>query len=103
MKNKKWFIFAFIFCLALATLSPLASASPDGLEHVAEEKEFMDMATSSPFSLISEYVFPGINNEVLATIIAGWVGTTFMFALVFGITWLITRMRGDAKDLLPVE
>ena len=93
MKNKKWWLFAFIFCLVLATLSPLASLSPDGLEYVAEEKGFMDMATPSPFSVVADYIFPSIDNEALATILAGWVGTTLMFILAYGTTWLITRAR----------
>ncbi|MCL2281047.1 MAG: PDGLE domain-containing protein [Dehalococcoidia bacterium] len=93
MKNKKWWLCAFVFCLMLATLSPLASSSPDGLESVAEEKGFVDMSASSPFSVIADYMFPGIHNEALATILAGWIGTTLLFALVFGVTWLITRVR----------
>lgn len=93
MKHKKWWLVAFIFCLVLATLSPLASVAPDGLESVAEEKGFMDMEKSSPLSVISDYVLPGIQNEALATMLAGWVGTTLMFTLAFGVTWLITWMR----------
>ncbi|MCL1885218.1 MAG: PDGLE domain-containing protein [Dehalococcoidia bacterium] len=102
MKNKKWWLFAFGFCLLLATLSPLASSSPDGLEYVAEEKGFVDMERSSPLSVIADYVFPGIENEALATILAGWVGTTLMFILAYGVTWLVLRARG-AKSLLKTD
>lgn len=97
MKKKnntaKWWLFAFIFCMALASLSPLASSSPDGLERVAEDKGFLGLAGSSPFSVIADYVFPGIHNEALATILAGWIGTALVFALAYGVTWLITSSR----------
>lgn len=91
--NKKWWLVAFIFCMGLATISPLASSSPDGLERVAEDKNFLDLANSSPFSVIADYAFPGIHNEALATILAGWIGTALVFGLACGITWLIVRAR----------
>jgi len=91
--NNKWWLFAFLFCMLLATLSPLASSSPDGLERVAEDKSFLDMASSSPFAVIADYVFPGIHNEVLATMLAGWIGTALVFGLAYSVTWLITRAR----------
>ncbi len=91
--NKKWWLIAFIFCLAVAALSPLASSSPDGLERVAEDKGFLGLAGSSPFSVIADYTFPGIHNEALATILAGWLGTVIVFGLAYGVTWLITRAR----------
>ncbi len=86
-------MFAFLFCLALATLSPLASSSPDGLERVAEDKGFLGLAGASPFTVIADYLFPGVHNEALATILAGWIGTALVFGLAYGATWLITRAR----------
>jgi hypothetical protein len=101
MKNKKWWLFAFIFCLVLATLSPLASSSPDGLEKVADDNGIVNKTATSPFHVIADYVFPGIHNEALATILAGWLGTTLIFILVFGVTWIIIRMR--ITKSLPAE
>ena len=91
--RKKWWLIAFAFCMAVATLSPLASSAPDGLERVAEQKGFMGLAGSSPFSVITNYAFPGIHNQALATILAGWLGTALVFALAYGLTWLIMRSR----------
>ncbi|RJO63013.1 MAG: hypothetical protein C4542_01085 [Dehalococcoidia bacterium] len=99
--NKKWWLIAFIFCLAVAALSPLASSSPDGLERVAEGKGFLGLAGSSPFSVIADYAFPGIHNEALATILAGWLGTVIVFGLAYGVTWLITRAR--QSKLMPTN
>ena len=91
--RKKWWLIAFAFCMAVATLSPLASSAPDGLERVAEQKGFLGLAGSSPFSVIADYAFPGIHNQALATILAGWLGTALVFALAYGLTWLIMRLR----------
>jgi cobalt/nickel transport system permease protein len=78
-----------VIALALAVASPLASAYPDGLEWVAEQQGFLDVARGSVYEIIPDYVLPGISNEGLATILAGIIGTL----LVFGIALLIARSR----------
>lgn len=93
--NKKWWLIAFIVCMVLATISPLASSSPDGLEKVAEDKGFIDVAEGAPFEIVADYVFPGIENEAMATILAGWLGTILLFGIAYGLAWLIkSRKRG---------
>ncbi|MBN2388255.1 MAG: energy-coupling factor ABC transporter permease [Anaerolineales bacterium] len=69
----------------LAFLSPLASSHPDGLEWVAEQNGFIDTAQSSLYTLIPDYVFPGISNEALATIVAGIVGLLLVFGVALGV------------------
>jgi ABC-type Fe3+ transport system permease subunit len=101
VKHKKWWLAAFIFCLVLATLSPLASSSPDGLEQILGDSQ-KGMTISSPASVMAGYLFPGIHNEAWATILAGWIGTTLVFVLAFGVTWLITRVR-NTKSLPTAE
>jgi hypothetical protein len=78
-----------VVCLAVASLAPLASSSPDGLERIAEDKGFIDLAGESPFQIIADYVFPGIENEALATILAGIIGTIILFGVVYGLSWLL--------------
>jgi len=87
--RSKWWLIALFFCLLIAILSPLASTSPDGLERVAEEKGFIGLAGNSPFQVIADYVFPGIENEALATIVAGIIGTLLLFGLAYGVAWLL--------------
>lgn len=87
--KSKWWLIALFFCLLVAILSPLASSSPDGLERVAEDKGFIGLAGNSPFQIIADYVFPGIENEALATIVAGIIGTLLLFGLVYGVAWLL--------------
>jgi len=91
----KWWHFALIISLLVAVLSPLASSSPDGLERVAEDKGFIGLAHNAPFQVIADYVFPGIENEALATILAGLLGTLVIFGVVYGISWLIKSRRSE--------
>lgn len=73
--------------LGLAVLSPLASTSPDGLEWVAEQYGFLEMASSAPYSIIPDYAFPGIASAELATIVAGIVGTLLVFGVALGLAY----------------
>jgi hypothetical protein len=100
--NKKWWLIALILCLALATLSPLASSAPDGLEKVAGDKGFVGLAQESPFEVVAGYLFPGIENQALATILAGWLGTLGLFGIAYGLAWLI-RIKKEGNRLTKTE
>lgn len=63
-----------------------ASADPDGLERVAEDVGFIGAGQDSPFSIIADYVFPGLDGP-MATIVAGIIGVV----VLFGIVWLIGK------------
>jgi hypothetical protein len=89
----KWWHWALIVSLLLAVLSPLASSSPDGLEKVAENKGFIEKANDAPYQVIADYVFPGIENEKVATILAGILGTAVVFGMAYGISWVVKRRR----------
>jgi hypothetical protein len=91
----KWWHFALIISLLVAVLSPLASSSPDGLEKVAENHGFIGLAHNAPFQVIADYIFPGIENEAIATILAGLIGTLVVFGVVYGIGWLIKSRRSE--------
>ncbi len=94
----KWWLIGLIVCLAVACISPLASSSPDGLERVAEDKGFIDLGQEAPFQVIADYVFPGMENEALATILAGLIGTLIVFGVAYGVAWLLkSRRREPAK------
>ena len=94
----KWWLIALLVCLAVVSFSPLASSSPDGLERVAEDKEFIDLGQEAPFQIIADYVFPGIQNEALATILAGLIGIIILFGVAYGVAWLVkSRKRAPAK------
>jgi cobalt/nickel transport system permease protein len=81
-----------LFALVLAVASPLASANPDGLEWVAEKKGFLEAARGPLYKIIPDYVFPGVSNEALATILAGIAGTLIVFGVALGVAY-IRRQR----------
>lgn len=93
----KWWHIGLLIALLVACLAPLASTSPDGLERVAEDKGFLDRALDAPYRVIADYLFPGIHNEALATVVSGLIGVLVLFCLGYGIAWLLrARRRGPA-------
>jgi hypothetical protein len=92
MKLKWWYV-GLLIALGLTILSPLASPWPDGLERVAEDRGFIEAALEPAFEIIPDYVFPGLGNEALATILAGLVGTLILFGLGYGLGALLKRQR----------
>lgn len=85
----KWWIAGLIVALALAIISPVASSFPDGLERVAEDHGFVNKAHEPMFKVIPDYVFPGVSNEILATILAGLLGTLVLFGIGFGLARIL--------------
>jgi hypothetical protein len=75
-------------------VAPYASANPDGLEKVADTKGFLEegqLHSLQDDSPLPDYAFPGIENERLATGVAGFVGTLAVFAIALAIGWLFRR------------
>jgi PDGLE domain len=91
----KWWYGVLVLALLLAILSPLASSSPDGLERVAEDRGFIDVAMAPIFSIFPDYVIPGVTNEAMATILAGLLGTLILFGIGFGLAKLL-RTKDEA-------
>lgn len=89
--KRYWWIAGLLLAIVLALLSPLASPHPDGLERVAEDTGFIERAQDAPFHIIPDYVFPGVENEALATIIAGLIGTLIVFGLGYGLAVALRR------------
>ena len=96
--KKNWWVAGLILALTVAVLSPLASPRPDGLERVAEEQGFIDRAKDSPVRIITGYLFPGIQDERLATILAGLLGTIVVFGFAYGVAWIARRRRSRSHD-----
>jgi hypothetical protein len=79
--------------LAVA-VSPYASASPDGLEKVAERNGFLEEGTLHSLqddSPIPDYAFPGIGDARVATGAAGFAGTMLVFGVAFAVGGLVRR------------
>jgi len=88
-------ILALAVAIGLGTaISPFASSSPDGLEKVATDKAFIE--DGRPHSLqddspLPDYAFPGVENERVATGLAGFVGTLAVFGLGYGVAMVARR------------
>ncbi len=93
--NSRWPLVGLAIALVVALLSPLASSSPDGLERVAMDLGFLDRAMGPLYQVIPDYMFPGIPHPVLATILAGIVGTLLMFGLVLFLARRLQRRTAN--------
>jgi cobalt/nickel transport system permease protein len=85
----RWAAVGLLLALAVTLIAPLASPHPDGLERVAEDKGFIEVAQDAPYEIIPDYVLPGIPDEALATIAAGIVGTL----IVAGVAVAVAQAR----------
>jgi hypothetical protein len=98
MRTRPLTVLALALAVGLAAaVSPFASAQPDGLEKVAQEKGFS--ADGKPSALqadspVPDYAFPGVENERVATGLAGFVGTLAVFALAYGLASVLRRRPG---------
>lgn len=91
----KWWVVGYLIAMAVVLLAPFASPDPDGLERVATDEGYIEEGEEAPYSVISDYVFPGVENETLATLLAGWLGVTVIFVLVAGTAFTVKRVRPD--------
>ena len=96
--KRYWWVVGLALALVVVLFSPLASPHPDGLERVAEDEGFIERARDAPYETIPDYLFPGIANENVATILAGVVGTLVVFALVYGLAWALRRRSEQATS-----
>ena len=96
--KSKWWLVALGICLIVAVFAPLASSSPDGLERVAENKGFLELAGDNSFQIIADYVFPGIENEVIATILAALIGTLVLFGIAYGVAWSVRGRKETTSN-----
>ncbi len=81
-------------------LSPFASSSPDGLERVAEDHQFLDKATEKPLTpeVFPDYTIPGVENESFSTAIAGGIGTLILYFGGFGLARLLASRRSHVSS-----
>jgi hypothetical protein len=93
LKRFWWIGGLAIAALVVIILAPLASGDPDGLEWVAGEHGFLGTAKGALYSIIPDYAFPGVEDPVISTILAGLVGVAVVFLLMVGLGYLLRRRR----------
>ena len=91
--GRGWVVAGVLISLIVVFLSPFASASPDGLERVAENLGFLDRAQPAPYEIIPDYTVPFLGETTLSTIVAGVIGL-----IVVGIIVVLLGQRMKAKS-----
>jgi cobalt/nickel transport system permease protein len=89
-------VVGLVLALLLAAASPLASKHPDGLIRVATQYGFINSAQNPIFKLIPHYLFPGVENKTLATILAAILGTLIVFSVAMGVAY--SRRKKSSVD-----
>jgi len=80
--SRGWIWAGGLITLAVVLLSPLASASPDGLERVATDMGFINAGQSAPYSIIPDYTLPFLGETAFSTIMAGVIGVVVVGAII---------------------
>ena len=93
---------ALLVALGLAFfVSPQASSQPDGLNKVAIDKGFAE--SEKPHALddtpTAGYAVKGVDNERLATGLAGLIGVSVTFAITGGVFLLVRQSRRSDETL----
>jgi hypothetical protein len=95
-----WFLgIGLLIVLAVAgVLSGFAATDPDGLERVAIDKGFDEVAVDSAAadSPLADYAVEGVENERLSTGLAGVIGVALTLAVSAGLFYGI-RLYGKAR------
>jgi hypothetical protein len=104
LSTRLFTVLALALAVGLATaVSPFASSSPDGLERVAADKAYLKegrLHAVQQDAPIPDYAFPGVENERVATGLAGFAGALAVFALGGGLA-LVIRRRGAGGRTSP--
>lgn len=98
VSTRRLVVAGLVVCAVLAgVVSAWASASPDGLEHVAETLGFLDSATEhgSAGSPFADYGTAGVDSPGLSGGLAGLVGVVVVAVVAFGLMHLLRRRGSD--------
>lgn len=80
--RRYWWVGGLVFAaVVVVVFAPLASSDPDGLERVAEDKQFIDTAKDTRWEWLPDYSIPGLSGDA-STVIAGLAGVVIVFGLM---------------------
>jgi cobalt/nickel transport system permease protein len=91
-------IMGLFLAILLAVASPLASRHPDGLMSVAAQYGFLNSEQNPVYELIPHYLFPGIQNKSLSTILAALLGTLIVFTVAVLVAYSRRRRTTQQSD-----
>ena len=84
--GRGWITAGILISLAVVLISPLASASPDGLERAAIDLGFMEQGREAPYQILPDYTLPFLGETSASTILAGLIGAVVVGVLLVGIS-----------------
>lgn len=90
-----WVAGGVALSLFVVVLSPLASASPDGLMRVAQDLGFAQAQLPPAYQALPGYSIPVLGEGPLSRLAAGGIGVALLFGLVL---WGMKRLRRPARD-----
>jgi len=93
--GRGWVYAGIAISLFAVLLSPLASASPDGLERVAEDIGFLAQGQDAPFEILPDYTVPFLGETALSTVVAGIVGALVLLGLMIVIGGMLGRKKAQ--------
>lgn len=99
--NRNWIALIAVglgIALFITLVSPFASDHPDGLEQVAEDKEFLEHAEDPSYEIIPDYAVPGVENDRVATVLAGVIGVLIVAGLMLGVGALLRSRTQDVSS-----
>ena len=93
--TRYWWVAGLAIAGIVAALAAaFASGDPDGLDSVAIEQGFEKAAKDPAIQVLPGYTIPGLDGTA-STVVAGVVGITVVFLLVFLLGRLLARRRKD--------
>lgn len=92
--GRGWVVAGVLLSLAVVLLAPYASASPDGLERVAQDMGFISTAVAAPYEVLPDYTIPFVGSENLSTLLAGALGVLVVAATAVYLVRLTRRPTG---------
>ena len=98
IRGRLVWVVGLMLVLLLAVASPLASRHPDGLMWVATRYGFLNSEQNPIFKLIPHYLFPGVQNKTLATILAAMLGTVIVFGVALGVAYSRRRKKSSGDN-----
>ncbi len=96
-------VYAWLLALGMAVfVAPFACPWPDGLEHVAERLGFANRAAGPVVQTqLADYQVPFIGSPLLATAIAGVIGTVAAFFAAWVLARILVPALGSASKNAP--
>jgi len=88
-----WVILGLVITLLVVLAAPFAASSPDGLEWVAGQGNFLDQAQAAPIELLPGYSIPGLTSSATSTILAGVIGVLLVGGFIYLVGRLLNKNR----------